>query len=177
MPEERKIRVLVAKPGLDGHDRGAKIIARALRDAGMEVIYTGIRQTPAMIVEAAVQEDVDAILMSILSGAHMAIFPKVMELLAQQGVDDVLVMAGGILPDEDIPAIEALGIEGNFGPGTPTQQIIDYVRRHVRAERLRRELPPLGPAAAVPTAPAGPGEGESDRPDAGSAGGSGQAAP
>ncbi|HKW22148.1 MAG TPA: cobalamin B12-binding domain-containing protein, partial [Ktedonobacterales bacterium] len=109
MAEQRKIRVLVAKPGLDGHDRGAKVLARALRDAGMEVVYTGIRQTPQMIVEAAIQEDVDAILMSILSGAHMAIFPKVMELLKGNGVDDVLVMAGGILPDEDLPAIEAMG--------------------------------------------------------------------
>ena len=128
MAEQRKIRVLVAKPGLDGHDRGAKVLARALRDAGMEVIYTGIRQTPQMIVEAAIQEDVDAILMSILSGAHMAIFPKVMELLKENGVDDVLVMAGGILPDEDIPAIEAMGIKGNFGPGTPLATIIEFVR-------------------------------------------------
>ena len=136
MAEERKIRVLVAKPGLDGHDRGAKVIARALRDAGMEVIYTGIRQTPQMIVEAAIQEDADAILMSILSGAHMAIFPKVMELLRENEVDDVLVVAGGILPDEDIPAIEALGIQGNFGPGTSTEEIIAFVRAHVRPSRL-----------------------------------------
>ncbi len=136
MAEERKLRVLVAKPGLDGHDRGAKVIARALRDAGMEVIYTGIRQTPQMIVEAAIQEDVDAILMSILSGAHMAIFPKVMELLREQGVDDVLVVAGGILPDEDIPAIEALGIQGNFGPGTSTEEIIEFVRSHIHPSRL-----------------------------------------
>ncbi len=143
MAEERKIRVLVAKPGLDGHDRGAKVIARALRDAGMEVIYTGIRQTPAMIVEAAIQEDVDAILMSILSGAHMALFPKVMQMLKQNGVDDVLVVAGGILPDEDIPDIEAMGIRGNFGPGTSTQQIIDFVRQNIRAERLSHALPPL----------------------------------
>ena len=121
--------MLVAKPGLDGHDRGAKVIARALRDAGMEVIYTGIRQTPQMIVEAAIQEDVDAILMSILSGAHMAIFPKVMELLKENGVDDMLVMAGGILPDEDIPAIEAMGIKGNFGPGTSLAAIIEYRAR------------------------------------------------
>lgn len=145
MGTERNIRVLVAKPGLDGHDRGAKVIARALRDGGMEVIYTGIRQTPAMIVEAAVQEDVDAILMSILSGAHMAIFPKVMELLRQNGVDDVLVMAGGILPDEDIPAIEALGIRGNFGPGTSTQQILDFVRANIHPERLSRDVAPLAP--------------------------------
>ncbi len=143
MAAERKIRVLVAKPGLDGHDRGAKVLARALRDAGMEVIYTGIRQTPQMIVEAAVQEDVDAILMSILSGAHMAIFPKVMELLKQNGVDDVLVMAGGILPDEDIPAIEAMGIHGNFGPGTPLATIIDFVREHINPHRLEHELGPL----------------------------------
>ena len=141
--EQRRIRVLVAKPGLDGHDRGAKVIARALRDAGMEVIYTGIRQTAQMIVEAAIQEDVDAILMSILSGAHMAIFPKVMDLLKSNGVDDVLVMAGGILPDEDIPAIEAMGIKGNFGPGTPMAAIIEYVRANVRPERLSHELAPL----------------------------------
>lgn len=143
--------MLVAKPGLDGHDRGAKVIARALRDGGMEVIYTGIRQTPQMIVEAAIQEDVDAILMSILSGAHMAIFPKVMELLRENGVDDVLVMAGGILPDEDIPAIEAMGVHGNFGPGTPLSAIIEYVKAHVDPQRMRQELSPLradGPNAA-----------------------------
>jgi methylmalonyl-CoA mutase C-terminal domain/subunit len=136
----RPIRVLVAKPGLDGHDRGAKVIARALRDAGMEVIYTGIRQTPEMIVEAAIQEDVDAILMSILSGAHMAIFPKVMELLQQNHVDDVLVAAGGILPDEDIPAIKSMGIKGCFGPGTSTVEIIRFVRENVQAERLTTEV-------------------------------------
>jgi methylmalonyl-CoA mutase C-terminal domain/subunit len=152
MADERKIRVLVAKPGLDGHDRGAKVIARALRDAGMEVIYTGIRQTPQMIVEAAIQEDVDAILMSILSGAHMAIFPKVMEQLRANGVDDVLVMAGGILPDEDRPAIEALGIKGNFGPGTPMSAIIEYVRANVYPDRLAQALPPL--TRAAPTADA-----------------------
>src|SRR5215469_3058659 len=140
MAEQRKIRVLVAKPGLDGHDRGAKVLARALRDAGMEVIYTGIRQTPQMIVEASIQEDVDAILMSILSGAHMAIFPKVMELLRENGVDDVLVMAGGILPDEDIPAIENLGIKGNFGPGTSMSTIIDFVRANIVPGRLSSGL-------------------------------------
>jgi methylmalonyl-CoA mutase C-terminal domain/subunit len=157
MTDERKIRVLVAKPGLDGHDRGAKVIARALRDAGMEVIYTGIRQTPQMIVEAAIQEDVDAILMSILSGAHMAIFPRVMELLKENGADDILVMAGGILPDEDIPAIEAMGIKGNFGPGTPLATIIEYVRANVRPDRLEHDLTPLvqtgaafAPGAATP---------------------------
>ena len=140
MAETRPIRVLVAKPGLDGHDRGAKVIARALRDAGMEVIYTGIRQTPEMIVEAAIQEDVDAILMSILSGAHMAIFPRVMELLKENGVDDVLVAAGGILPDEDIPAIKAMGIKGCFGPGTSTEEIIDFVRDNIQADRLAAEV-------------------------------------
>jgi methylmalonyl-CoA mutase C-terminal domain/subunit len=142
-PAGRKLRVLVAKPGLDGHDRGAKVIARALRDAGMEVIYTGIRQTPTMIVDAAIQEDVDAILLSILSGAHMALFPKIMEMLHAEGADDILVMAGGILPDEDIPAIEALGIKGNFGPGTSTQQIIEFIIAHVSPDRLGRPLLPL----------------------------------
>jgi methylmalonyl-CoA mutase C-terminal domain/subunit len=140
MADIRPIRVLVAKPGLDGHDRGAKVIARALRDAGMEVIYTGIRQTPEMIVEAAIQEDVDAILMSILSGAHMALFPRVMELLRQNNVDDVLVAAGGILPDEDIQAIKELGIKGCFGPGTPTDEIIQFVRENVYSERLKAEV-------------------------------------
>lgn len=136
----RPIRVLVAKPGLDGHDRGAKVIARALRDAGMEVIYTGIRQTPEMIVEAAIQEDVDAILMSILSGAHMALFPKIMTLLQQNGVDDVLVAAGGILPDEDIPAIKEMGIQGCFGPGTSTEEIIQFVRDNIHTDRLTAEM-------------------------------------
>ena len=156
MEKERKIRVLVAKPGLDGHDRGAKIIARALRDAGMEVIYTGIRQTPPMIVEAAIQEDVDAVLMSILSGAHLAIFPKVMQMLADNGVDDVLVMAGGILPDEDIPAIERLGIKGNFGPGTSMSTIIDFVRANINQERLKQDLAPLRQSATEPLATMAP---------------------
>lgn len=139
MDEQKKIRVLVAKPGLDGHDRGAKVIARALRDSGMEVIYTGIRQTPQMIVDAAIQEDVDAILLSILSGAHMTLFPKVMELLKENDGEDILVMAGGILPDDDIPAIEALGIKGNFGPGTPTSQIIQFVKDHVKKHNILTE--------------------------------------
>ena len=138
--ESRPIRVLVAKPGLDGHDRGAKVIARALRDAGMEVIYTGIRQTPEMIVEAAIQEDVDAVLMSILSGAHMAIFPKVMDLFKQNNVSDILVAAGGILPDEDIPAIKAMGIKGCFGPGTSTEEIITFVRENIPTGRLSAEV-------------------------------------
>jgi methylmalonyl-CoA mutase C-terminal domain/subunit len=128
---DRKIRVLVAKPGLDGHDRGAKVIARALRDAGMEVVYTGIRQTPEMIAEAALQEDVDVIGMSILSGAHMALFPKVMDLLRQNGMDDVLVVAGGIIPDEDVPLLHDLGIQGVFGPGTTTDRIVEFIRENV----------------------------------------------
>ncbi len=136
---DRPIRVLVAKPGLDGHDRGAKVIARALRDAGMEVIYTGIRQTPEMVVEAAIQEDVDAILLSILSGAHMALFPRIMELLKENDVDDVLIAAGGILPDEDVPAIKALGIRGCFGPGTSTDEIIQFVRENIHPDRLKVE--------------------------------------
>jgi len=140
MDETRPIRVLVAKPGLDGHDRGAKVIARALRDAGMEVIYSGIRQTPEMIVEAAIQEDVDAILMSILSGAHMAIFPRVMDMLKENQVDDVLVAAGGILPDEDVPAIKAMGIKGCFGPGTSTEEIINFVRANIQADRLTADV-------------------------------------
>ena len=127
---DKKIRVLVAKPGLDGHDRGAKVIARALRDAGMEVIYTGIRQTPEMIAEAALQEDVDVVGMSILSGAHMALFPRVMELLRENGLDDVLVVVGGIIPDEDMPALREMGIKGVFGPGTPTDTIVNFVREN-----------------------------------------------
>src|SRR5438046_10632843 len=126
MADTRPIRVLVAKPGLDGHDRGAKVIARALRDAGMEVIYTGIRQTPDMIVEAAIQEDVDAILMSILSGAHMALFPNVMGRLKKEGVDDIQVPAGGVLPDEDIPASKEMGIKSCFGPGPSSHDTIEF---------------------------------------------------
>ena len=128
---DKKIRVLVAKPGLDGHDRGAKVIARALRDAGMEVVYTGIRQTPEMIAEAALQEDVDVVGMSILSGAHMALFPKVMDLLRASGMDDVLVVAGGIIPDEDVPALNEMGVTGIFGPGTPTDKIVEFIRENV----------------------------------------------
>jgi methylmalonyl-CoA mutase C-terminal domain/subunit len=128
---DKKIRVLVAKPGLDGHDRGAKVIARALRDAGMEVVYTGIRQTPEMIAEAALQEDVDVVGMSILSGAHMALFPRVMELLRENDMDDVLVVAGGIIPDEDVPALNQMGVRGIFGPGTPTDEIVTFIRENV----------------------------------------------
>ena len=129
---ERKIRVIVAKPGLDGHDRGAKVIARALRDAGMEVIYTGLRQTPEKIATAVVQEDVDALLMSILSGAHDYLFPRVMELLRNRGVKDLLVLGGGVIPDEDIPALKAVGIKDVFGPGTSTEAIVKYVQDNVR---------------------------------------------
>ncbi len=128
---DRKIRVLVAKPGLDGHDRGAKVVARALRDAGMEVIYTGIRQTPEMIVEAALQEDVDVVGLSILSGAHMALCPRIVELLRGQGMDDVVVLVGGIIPDEDVAPLKALGIQGVFGPGTNTGEIVEFIRRQV----------------------------------------------
>jgi len=128
---EKKIRVLVAKPGLDGHDRGAKVIARALRDAGMEVVYTGIRQTPEMIAEAAIQEDVDVVGMSILSGAHLALFPRVMELLRENDMEDVLVVAGGIIPDEDVERLQQMGIRGVFGPGTPTDAIVDFIRENV----------------------------------------------
>ncbi|MCL5097386.1 MAG: cobalamin B12-binding domain-containing protein [Candidatus Omnitrophica bacterium] len=131
MPE-KKIRVLVAKPGLDGHDRGAKVIARALRDAGMEVIYTGLRQTPEMIAEAALQEDVDAVGLSILSGAHMALVPRVVELLRKNGQDKVRVFVGGIIPDEDAPKLRELGVAGIYGPGSLTQKIIDDIRNSVR---------------------------------------------
>lgn len=128
---ERKIRVLIAKPGLDGHDRGAKVVARALRDAGMEVIYTGLRQTPEMIVSAAIQEDVDAIGLSILSGAHMHYFREVRRLLEEQGAADILLFGGGIIPDEDVPKLEALGVAAVFGPGTSTQAIVDFLKEAV----------------------------------------------
>jgi methylmalonyl-CoA mutase, C-terminal domain len=128
----QKIRVVIAKPGLDGHDRGAKVIARALRDAGMEVIYTGLRQTPEQIVGAALQEDADVIGLSILSGAHMHICPRVTDLLKEKGLDDVMVVVGGIIPDLDVPKLNAMGIHGIFIPGTPMQQIVNYIRDHVR---------------------------------------------
>ncbi|MGA2503236.1 MAG: cobalamin B12-binding domain-containing protein [Anaerolineales bacterium] len=127
MPE-RKIRVLVAKPGLDGHDRGAKVVARALRDAGMEVIYTGLRQTPEMIAEAALQEDVDVVGLSILSGAHMALIPPILELLKANGQEHVKIFVGGIVPDEDVPRLKEMGVTGVYGPGAPTEVIINEIR-------------------------------------------------
>ena len=129
----RKLRVVIAKPGLDGHDRGAKVIARALRDAGMEVIYTVLRQTPEQIVTAALQEDADVIGLSILSGAHNYIAPRLMELLKDKGLDDVLVIVGGIIPDIDVPKLKAIGVKGVFPPGTPMQEIIDFVNANARA--------------------------------------------
>jgi methylmalonyl-CoA mutase C-terminal domain/subunit len=129
--DPRKIRVLIAKPGLDGHDRGAKVVARALRDGGCEVIYTGIRQTPEMIAEAALQEDVDVVGLSILSGAHLELFPRVVEQLKKRGVDDVLLFCGGIIPEEDTKTLEALGFAAIFRPGTNTQDIVKFVREHV----------------------------------------------
>jgi methylmalonyl-CoA mutase C-terminal domain/subunit len=128
---ERKLRVLVAKPGLDGHDRGAKVVARALRDAGMEVIYTGLRQTPEMIAEAALQEDVDAVGLSILSGAHMALLPRILELLRANGQEHVKVFVGGIIPNEDIPALKEMGVAGVYGPGTLTEDIIRDISQSV----------------------------------------------
>jgi len=132
MSTDRKIRVLVAKPGLDGHDRGAKVIARALRDAGMEVIYTGLRQTPEMIVTSALQEDVDVIGLSILSGAHNAIVPRVNELLHQNKMDDVLLLVGGIIPEQDFEQMKKAGVSGIFNPGTPMDEIVEFIRKNVK---------------------------------------------
>lgn len=132
--QKGKTRVLVAKPGLDGHDRGAKVVARALRDAGMEVIYTGIRQTPEMIVETAIQEDVDVVGMSILSGAHLELLPIITEGLRAKGKEDTLVLAGGIIPEDDIPTIKQMGVKEVFGPGTPTSDIINYIRQELAAK-------------------------------------------
>ncbi len=126
---DRKVRVLVGKPGLDGHDRGAKVVASALRDAGMEVVYTGLHQTPEMIVEAAIQEDVDVVGLSILSGAHMALFPRVLELLKENGIDDVLVTGGGIIPESDMEKLGEMGVGKLFGPGAPTSEIAGYIQK------------------------------------------------
>jgi len=131
---EQKIRVLVAKPGLDGHDRGAKVLARAFMDAGMEVIYTGIRRTPEQIAEVALQEDVDVVALSCLSGAHNTLFPKVVDLLREKGADDILVMGGGVIPEDDIPFLKEHGISEVFGPGTPLATCVDYIRSHVKRE-------------------------------------------
>jgi len=132
MDDTRKIRVLATKPGLDGHDRGIKVIANALMDAGMEVIYTGLRQSPEQIVETSIQEDVDVIALSILSGAHDFLFPRIMELLKEKGVDDVLVIGGGIIPDEDIPSLKEIGISEVFGPGTYTDDIVTYIKNNMK---------------------------------------------
>ena len=133
MSNDQPIRVLIAKPGLDGHDRGAKVVARALRDAGMEVVYTGIRQTPQMIAEAALQEAVQVVGLSILSGAHLELFPRVVEELSTRGVDDVLLFCGGIIPTEDVAQVKEIGFEGVFGPGTDTTDVIDFVKEHAPA--------------------------------------------
>ena len=130
---DERIRVVIAKPGLDGHDRGAKIVARALRDAGMEVVYTGLHQTPEQIVETVVQEDADAVGLSVLSGAHMTLFARLAELMGERGIDDVVVFGGGIIPDEDIPELERLGVAHIFTPGATTTDIVDWVREHVGA--------------------------------------------
>ena len=129
---ERKIRILIAKPGLDGHDRGAKVVARALRNAGMEVIYTGLHQTAEMIVETAIQEDVDVIGLSLLSGAHMTLFTDVTNLLKEKKIDDIMVLGGGIIPEQDVPKLKKEGISGIFGPGTKTEEIIDFINKNVK---------------------------------------------
>ncbi len=136
MAEQKAIRVLIAKPGLDGHDRGAKVIARALRDAGMEVIYTGLRQTPEMIAEAALQEDVDVVGLSILSGAHMALVPRIREVMNASGLSDIALIVGGIIPDDDKAALEKLGVQGIFGPGTNTEDIATFIRNLVAAKNV-----------------------------------------
>lgn len=129
---EKKIRVLVAKPGLDGHDRGAKVVARALRDAGFEVVYTGLRQTPEQIAEAALQEDVNVVAMSILSGAHGHLFPKVVDLVREKGMDDVLIIGGGVIPETDIPALKEAGVAEVFTPGTPTGDVVNFIKEQVK---------------------------------------------
>ena len=139
VPNVAPIRVLIAKPGLDGHDRGAKVIARALRDAGMEVIYTGLRQTPEMIVSGAIQEDVDCIGLSILSGAHNVIVPRIMTLLREQHADDILVILGGTIPDEDAAGLKQSGVSAIFGPGTPLETTINYIREHIKPRGLLKE--------------------------------------
>jgi len=138
--DERKIRVIVAKPGLDGHDRGAKVVARALRDAGMEVIYTGLRQTPEQIVATAIQEDADAIGLSILSGAHEHYFREVIELLKKRGAEDIIVFGGGVIPDDDVPVLKQMGVKAVFGPGTPTPKIIEWLQEAVQERRAKEHV-------------------------------------
>jgi methylmalonyl-CoA mutase C-terminal domain/subunit len=138
MPKEGKIRVVVAKPGLDGHDRGAKVVARALRDAGMEVIYTGIRQTPEMIAAAAIQEDANVVGLSILSGAHLELFPLIMDGLRKKGKSDALVIAGGIIPEDDIPALQQIGVRAVFGPGTPTSDIVSFIQKELATQEIKK---------------------------------------
>ncbi len=137
MADEQKIRVLVAKPGLDGHDRGARVVARALRDSGMEVIYTGLRQTPEMIAQSALQEDVDVVGVSILSGAHLELFPLVIEQLREKGLENTIVLAGGIIPEEDHSALQQMGVKGIFGPGTPTNEIADFIRKATAEKKAK----------------------------------------
>jgi len=137
MADAQKIRVLVAKPGLDGHDRGAKVVARALRDSGMEVIYTGLRQTPEMIAQSALQEDVDVVGVSILSGAHLELFPLILEQLREKGLENTIVLAGGIIPQEDHSALQQMGVQGIFGPGTPTNEIADFIRKAMAQKKAK----------------------------------------
>ena len=136
MTQERKLKIVIAKPGLDGHDRGAKVVARALRDAGFEVVYTGIRQTPEMIAETALQEDADLVGLSILSGAHLELFPRIVNELKKRGMEDVVLFAGGIIPQEDIPQLQGIGIKAIFGPGSSTRDIIEWVRDNVRPREV-----------------------------------------
>ena len=137
MADAQKIRVLVAKPGLDGHDRGAKVVARALRDSGMEVIYTGLRQTPELIAQSALQEDVDVVGVSILSGAHLELFPLILEQLREKGLENTIVLAGGIIPQEDHSALQQMGVQGIFGPGTPTNEIADFIRKAMAQKKAK----------------------------------------
>ena len=155
---QRKIRVLVGKPGLDGHDRGAKVVAAALRDAGMEVIYTGLHQTPEQVVDAAVQEDVDVVALSVLSGAHMTLFPEILELMRARGIGDRLLTGGGIIPNDDMTALAGLGVGRLFGPGTNTQDIVGYIRSWYAGVHGEAALPPLPPPPGRPEPMVGAGE-------------------
>ena len=161
---QRKIRVLVGKPGLDGHDRGAKVVAAALRDAGMEVIYTGLHQTPEQVVEAAVQEDVDVVALSVLSGAHMTLFPEILELMRARGIGDRLLTGGGIIPNDDMAALSGLGVGRLFGPGTNTQDIVAYIREWYAGVHGAAALPPLPPPPSRPEPITGAGERPMPRP-------------